>query len=78
MEKRIITRAVAVLAALVLIASCFAGCGSGDDRVYRTYKEIKEDGKVKIAVTADNTPFGFADENGDYQGYEIRFAKRLI
>ncbi|MCR5653605.1 MAG: transporter substrate-binding domain-containing protein [Ruminococcus sp.] len=76
-KNGILIRTVTLLAAIVIAVSCFAGCGSNDDRVYRTYKELKEDGNVKIGVTSDNTPFGFADENGDYQGYEIRFADRL-
>ena len=67
---------ILIFFALILVASCFAGCG-GDDRVYRAYSEIKEAGKVIIGVSADNIPLSYADENGEYQGYEIRFAKRL-
>ena len=71
MKKKIL-----IFCALVIIASCFAGCGS-DNRVYRTYSELKEAGKIVIGVSADNVPLGYADENGEYQGYEIRFAKSL-
>lgn len=73
-------RITAALLAAVLIAACFAGCGSGsaeEGRVYRTYNEIKKSKTIRIGVSSDNNPLGFAGENGEYQGYEIDFAKRL-
>lgn len=71
-------RALALVIAFVTLALCFAGCGPKDSgRVYRTYQEIKEAKKIRIGVSSDNNPFGFADENGEYQGYEIVFAKSL-
>ena len=78
MEKsKLVKRALASITVLVLLVSCFAGCGPRDNRVFRTYQEIKDAKKIRIGVSSDNNPFGFADENGDYQGYEIVFAKRL-
>lgn len=47
---------------------------SGD---YRTLEEIQESGTVKIGVFSDKNPFGYVDENGDYQGYDIYFAERI-
>ncbi len=43
----------------------------------RTLDEIKEDGKVKIGVFSDKNPFGYVDENGEVQGYDVYFAKRI-
>lgn len=43
----------------------------------RTLDEIKEDGKIKIGVFSDKNPFGYVDENGDVQGYDVYFAKRI-
>lgn len=78
MEKtKLAKRALALVIAVVLAALCFAGCGPKDNKGYRTYDEIKEAKKIRIGVSSDNNPFGFADENGEYQGYEIVFAKRL-
>ncbi len=53
--------------------------GSGEDEkaVYRTLDEIKESGTIRIGVFSDKNPFGYVDENGDYQGYDVYFAKRL-
>lgn len=48
-----------------------------DSVVYRTLDEIKESGKIVIGVFSDKNPFGYVDENGDYQGYDVYFAERL-
>lgn len=45
--------------------------------VYRTLDEIRESGKIVIGVFSDKNPFGYVDENGDYQGYDVYFAERL-
>ena len=50
---------------------------TGEDVVYRTLDEIKESGSVKIGVFSDKNPFGYVDENGDYQGYDVYFAERI-
>lgn len=47
------------------------------DAVYRTVDEIKDSGTVKIGVFSDKAPFGYVDENGDYQGYDVYFANRI-
>ncbi len=77
---------------LVLGISVLAGCGSKDtktndtqkstaesssDTVYRTLDEIKESGKIVIGVFSDKNPFGYVDENGKYQGYDVYFAERI-
>ena len=45
--------------------------------VYRTLDEIKESGTINIGVFSDKNPFGYVDENGEYQGYDVYFANRL-
>lgn len=47
------------------------------EKVYRTLDEIKESGTVKIGVFSDKNPFGYVDENGEYQGYDIYFGNRI-
>lgn len=49
----------------------------GSNAKARTLDEIKADGKVKIGVFSDKNPFGYIDENGDLQGYDVYFAKRI-
>ena len=46
-------------------------------KVYRTLDEIKESGKINIGVFSDKNPFGYVDENGKYQGYDVYFAERI-
>ena len=50
---------------------------NGSSEVYRTLDEIKESGTINIGVFSDKNPFGYVDENGEYQGYDIYFANRL-
>ena len=47
------------------------------DKVYRTLDEIKESGKINIGVFSDKNPFGYVDENGEYQGYDVYLAERI-
>ena len=50
---------------------------SGSSVVYRTLDQIKESGTINIGVFSDKNPFGYVDENGEYQGYDVYFANRL-
>ena len=47
------------------------------DSTARTLDEIKDSGKLVVGVFSDKKPFGYVDENGDYQGYDVYFARRL-
>lgn len=83
MKKRIL----GTILTLTLLAAVFAGCGKSDNAnttadagqtaKARTLDEIKKDGKIKIGVFSDKNPFGYVDENGDVQGYDVYFAKRI-
>ena len=44
---------------------------------YRTLDEIKESGVINIGVFSDKSPFGYVDENGEYQGYDVYLAEKL-
>ena len=72
----------------ILTVGLLAGCGSDNtattdngndkkDTVYRTLDEIKESGTINIGVFSDKNQFGYVDENGEYQGYDVYFADRL-
>ena len=78
--------AVFTAAALALsLAACSKG-GNSDSSTdstassaaaFRTVDEIKESGTVKIGVFSDKNPFGYVDNNGEYQGYDVYYAKRI-
>lgn len=44
---------------------------------YRTLEEIQKSGVIRIGVFSDKYPFGYVDENGEYQGYDVYFAERI-
>ena len=44
---------------------------------YRTLDEIKSSGTINIGVFSDKNPFGYVDEYGKYQGYDVYFAQRI-
>lgn len=66
-----------VAAAALALSALFTATAFADDAVYRTLDEIKEDGTVNIGVFSDKNPFGYVDENGEYQGYDVYFANRI-
>ena len=72
-------KTIALLLALTLVLA-LAACGSKNtdsDVVYRTLDEIKASGTINIGVFSDKNPFGYVDENGEYQGYDVYFANRI-
>ncbi|MGN1004108.1 MAG: transporter substrate-binding domain-containing protein [Oscillospiraceae bacterium] len=68
---------LALTLSLALVALTLAACGKSDKAVYRTLDEIKESGTINIGVFSDKNPFGYVDENGEYQGYDVYFANRI-
>jgi len=87
MKKKIL----GVLLAAGIIAEVITGCGNSNTTQNgaenasqasatakaRTLDEIKKSGKIKIGVFSDKNPFGYVDENGKVQGYDVYFAKRI-
>ena len=64
----------ALVIALVLTLSLAAASA---DEIFRTLDEIKASGTINIGVFSDKNPFGYVDENGEYQGYDVYFARRI-
>lgn len=89
MKKTVFKRVLAAASAALLLIGVLAGCGgsgssagsadagASGSATYRTADEIVESGKVIIGVFSDKAPFGYVDENGDYQGYDVYFAERI-
>ena len=65
----------ALILSLILVLSLSAGALA--DARARSLDEIKESGKLVIGVFSDKKPFGYVDEYGEYQGYDVYFARRL-
>ena len=64
-----------IIIALVLTLSLIASAAA--DGAFRTLEEIKASGSISIGVFSDKNPFGYVDENGEYQGYDVYFARRI-
>ena len=62
---------IALMLAVVLMLSCFAGCGAkaGSDLNY-----IKKNGKIVVGIT-DYAPMDYKDENGEWTGFDAEFAQ---
>ena len=87
--KKNLKRAGAALLGLTLAIGSLTGCGakqtatetqnnaSAEKVVYRTVDQIKESGTINIGVFSDKSPFGYVDENGEYQGYDVYFGNRI-
>ena len=80
-----------IFAAITLVlslAAALASCGGSSTTepetdtastnvVYRTLEEIQASGEINIGVFSDKHPFGYVDENSEYQGYDVYFANRI-
>lgn len=81
-----IKKLVTLLLTLTMVTVAFAGCStSGNDTnsnnktggTARSLQEIKDSGKIVIGVFSDKKPFGYVDEQGEYQGYDVYFGNRI-
>ena len=81
---------IAAVFAAAAMALSLAACSSSNDGSsaadsgnsaaagsFRTVDEIKNGGKITIGVFSDKNPFGYVDNNGEFQGYDVYFAKRI-
>ncbi len=71
------TTAAAEEAADTEAATEAAGETTAADGTFRTLDEIKASGTVKIGVFSDKAPFGYVDDQGEYQGYDVYYAHRI-
>ena len=70
MKKSVLVK----LAATAVLLTAFTSCNQAK---FRSVEEIKKSGTVKIAVFSDKKPFGYVDEYGKYQGYDVFFGERI-
>lgn len=85
MKKNLWKRLAATVSAFTLAGAMLAGCGDSTESSagassnggFRTVEEIQESGTIRIGVFSDKSPFGYVDENGEYQGYDVYFAERI-
>ena len=64
-------------AGIAAILALFSACTKENKTSARTVEQIKKSGEIKIAVFSDKKPFGYVDEYGEYQGYDVYFGNRI-
>ncbi len=65
----------AIVTVFVLVLSLLTIASA--DSAFRTLDEIQSSGTIRIGVFSDKNPFGYVDEYGEYQGYDVFFARRI-
>ena len=65
----------AIVTVFVLVLSLLTIASA--DGAFRTLDEIKSSGTIRIGVFSDKNSFGYVDEYGEYQGYDVFFARRI-
>ena len=75
-KNRIAKSAAALIGAAALLTGTIPALAD-ENAVYRTVEEIQESGSVRIGVFSDKSPLGYVDEYGEYQGYDVYFARRI-
>lgn len=72
-------RIILGLFSLLLVAGVFVGCNVTKDENsdLGSIERIKENGVIKIGVFSDKPPFGYVDEKGESQGFDVEIGKRF-
>lgn len=81
-KSKIQKRIILVISFVLVLSMALTACkkkSSNEDKgaKARTLQEIKDSGEVVIGVFSDKKPFGYVDENGEYQGYDVYFGNRI-
>lgn len=78
-RNNLLIKLLSLTVATLLLVVGLTACGGNNDNTesFRTIDEIKKSGKIVIGVFSDKAPFGYVDENGKYQGYDVYFAERI-
>ena len=62
---------IALMLALLMIASCLTACGNNSDS---DLAYVKKNGKLIVGIT-DYAPMDYKDENGQWTGFDAEFAQ---
>ena len=63
---------ITLMLAMLLVMSCFAGCGASDTDSDLAY--VQDNGKLVVGIT-DYAPMDYKDENGQWTGFDAEFAQ---
>lgn len=68
---------LSIILTVVLAVGVLVGCSQKPAENQSAIDKIKAEGKIRIGVFSDKPPFGFVDEKGENQGYDVYLAKRI-
>ena len=68
---------LSIILTVVLAVGALVGCSQKPAENQSSIDKIRAEGKVRIGVFSDKPPFGFVDEKGENQGYDVYLAKRI-
>ena len=63
---------ITLILAMLLVMSCFAGCGASDTD--SDLAAVQKAGKLIVGIT-DYAPMDYKDENGEWTGFDAEFAQ---
>lgn len=59
------------------LTACSQSSSNSDSSNQNTLQSIKDRGKIRIGVFSDKAPFGYVDDKGENQGFDVYIAKRF-
>ena len=71
-RENVMKKIIALALALIMMASCFAGCSSTKNDSDLAY--IQEKGTLIVGIT-DYAPMDYKDENGEWTGFDAELAR---
>jgi polar amino acid transport system substrate-binding protein len=74
--KKLMIGLLAGAIALTMTVSAFGG-GNKEASSVGEIERIQKAGVLRVGIFADEYPFGWVDNNGVYQGYDVYFARRI-
>ena len=69
-------RLLSIILLTILMIGVLSGCNNKEANS-SSIETINNRGKIKIGVFSDKPPFGYVDENGENQGFDVYIAKGL-
>ena len=66
---------------LILPSLALLGCDKNPEKKLSeqpsSIEKIKQQGVLRVGVFADNPPFGYVDQTGQHQGFDVALAQRV-
>lgn len=61
----------------IFVSIFFWGCSNGDHQENGMLENIKKRGVLKVGVFSDKPPFGYVNEQGEFDGFDVYISKKI-